>query len=319
MSLFVNAVFLLIGFVVLIKGADWMVNGASSLARRYRISELVIGLTIVAFGTSAPEMVVNVFASADGLSGVIYGNIIGSNIFNLLLILGVAGLIHPLKVQAQTVSKEIPFSLLAVVLLLILVNDIWLGGAQNILSGLDAFLLTLGFCAFLYYIYLNLKKEKQQETDEHPAPLWRTLVLISVGLAGLVIGGKLVVDNAVQIAEVLGWSQKLIGLTIVAGGTSLPELATSVVAALKRNSDIAVGNVIGSNIFNIFLILGISGMIRPIPYENVLNLDQFLLIAATILLFLFMFTSGRHRVDRWEAAIFLLLYIGYMVYLLSRN
>lgn len=310
---------LLSGFVVLVLGADWLVNGASALAKRYKVSDLAIGLTIVAFGTSAPELVVNVFAAAQGHHDIVLGNIIGSNNFNLLVILGIAGLITPLVVQSSTVWKEIPFSLLAVAMLYIFANDLFTDG-PGVLSRIDGIVLLVFFALFLWYVAKQLKSDPHESEVPHKkySALKMTLLIVG-GLAGLVIGGRLVVTSAVEMARVFGMSEKLIGLTIVAAGTSLPELATSVVAALKKNNDIAVGNIIGSNIFNIFLILGLSSVIQPVSFSTVFNADLLLLTFGTLLLFIAMFTGKSHRLDRWEAAILLMMYIGYTVYLVDKG
>lgn len=319
MNMLIAIALLALGFVALIKGADWLVDGASGLARRYHISELVIGLTIVAFGTSAPELIVNVLSSVNGYNGVAYGNVIGSNIFNLMLILGVAGVIYPISVQRQTIRYEIPISLAAAVLLYILVNEPFTASAP-VLSRLDAGILLVAFALFLVYIFVNMKAEEMPAAPATPTlSLTKSLVFIVAGLGGLILGGKLVVDNAVTLAAALGMSEKLIGLTIVAVGTSLPELATSVVASIKKNSDIAIGNVVGSNIFNILFILGVSGAIAPIPYDPVLNTDIWLLLAGTVLLIIFMFTLKRKMLDRWEAVLMIVIYIGYVVFLIYRN
>lgn len=310
---------LLSGFVVLVLGADWLVNGASALAKRYKVSDLAIGLTIVAFGTSAPELVVNVFAAAQGHHDIVLGNIIGSNNFNLLVILGIAGLITPLVVQSSTVWKEIPFSLLAVAMLYIFANDLFTDG-PGVISRIDGIVLLVFFALFLWYVAKQLKSDPHESEVPHKkySALKMTLLIVG-GLAGLVIGGRLVVTSAVEMARVFGMSEKLIGLTIVAAGTSLPELATSVVAALKKNNDIAVGNIIGSNIFNIFLILGLSSVIQPVSFSTVFNADLLLLTFGTLLLFIAMFTGKSHRLDRWEAAILLTMYIGYTVYLVDKG
>ncbi|MDD3194812.1 MAG: calcium/sodium antiporter [Paludibacter sp.] len=310
---------LLSGFVVLVLGADWLVNGASALAKKYKVSDLAIGLTIVAFGTSAPELVVNVFAAAQGHHDIVLGNIIGSNNFNLLVILGIAGLITPLVVQSSTVWKEIPFSLLAVAMLYIFANDLFTDG-PGVISRIDGIVLLVFFALFLWYVAKQLKSDPHESEVPHKkySALKMTLLIVG-GLAGLVIGGRLVVTSAVEMARVFGMSEKLIGLTIVAAGTSLPELATSVVAALKKNNDIAVGNIIGSNIFNIFLILGLSSVIQPVSFSTVFNTDILLLTFGTLLLFIAMFTGKSHRLDRWEAAILLMMYIGYTVYLVGKG
>lgn len=310
-------ILLVVGFVVLILGADRLVSGASALARKHRISELAIGLTIVAFGTSAPELVVNLVASVEGHADIALGNVMGSNLFNLLFILGISGLIAPLAVQSSTVKKEIPMALLSGGLLFLLANDVlWSDG--NALSRLDGIILLAGFAYFLYYVFrMQPVQQTEQVVDQPTYPVWKMWAYMILGLGGLVLGGNLIVNNAVLIAQAFGMSEKIIALTIVAVGTSLPELATSVVAALKKNTDIAVGNIIGSNIFNILLILGLSSAIRPLPYNTQYNIDIYLMSAGTIVLLLAMFTSKRKVLDRWEAAVLLAGYLAYMVYLLT--
>ena len=309
---------LMLGFGILIKGADWLVDGASALARKHKISELAIGLTIVAFGTSMPEFVVNTFAAYQSHADIAFGNIIGSNIFNLFAILGLAGLITPLIVQSSTVWKEIPLSFFAALLLFFLSNSFF--SPNQILSRLDGIILLVVFCLFLYYVFWQLKTEnipievKQKEFSN--LKIW---IFIILGLTLLIAGGRLVVTNSVSIAEILGISQTIIGLTIVAAGTSLPELATSVVAAIKKNNDIAVGNIIGSNIFNIFFILGVSSLIRPLEYNLSFNKDLYLLGFGTILLFFAMFSGKKKKLDRWEAGILLIIYIGYTMLLINNG
>lgn len=322
MNLLFSLSLLIVGFAILVKGADWLVDGSANLARRFHISELVIGLTIVAFGTSAPELIVNVLASIQGYNAVAYGNIIGSNIFNILLILGVTGIIYPLAVQRQTIRVEIPLSLLFTLVLFFLVNDVFWNHepGRNVLSRTDAVILLVLEGGFLWYLARNMKSEDPLEPEAGELfPLRKAVLFISIGLIGLIAGGKLVVDHAMKLAIHFGMSEKLIGLTIVSIGTSLPELVTSVVSALKRNTDIAIGNVVGSNIFNILLILGLGGLIHPIPYDPVMNTDIYVLIGATIFLLVFMFTFEKRKVDRSEAILMLLAYIGYSVFLFYRN
>ncbi len=309
---------LVLGFGVLIKGAEWLVDGGSALARKYKISELAIGLTIVAFGTSMPEMVVNSFAAYQEHSDIVFGNIIGSNIFNLFAILGIAGIISPLVVQSSTVWKEIPFSFGAALLLFLLVNTII--NVDNLLSRTDALILLVFFGMFLYYVFRQLKGEEMTvDVEKKELSTFKIWLLIIIGLALLIAGGRLVVVNAVKIAAAMGISQTIIGLTIVAAGTSLPELATSVVAAIKKNNDIAVGNIIGSNIFNIFFILGVSALIRPVDYNLKFNSDLYILAIGTIFLFVAMFSGKKKKLDRWEAAILLIVYIGYTFYLIQQE
>lgn len=313
--MFAQILLLILGFILLIKGADLTVGGASCLAKRYHVPDLAIGLTIVAFGTSAPELVINTFASYQGLNDIVFGNVIGSNIMNLFVILGIAGLITPIRVQSTTVWKEIPFSLLSILVLMLLANVI-LPVQGLILSRFDGLLLLLFFSAFLFYVYKQLGKDSTLPLSEAKTySLPKTWVYILLGLAGLTFGGRLVVDNAIKIATNLGMSEKLIGLTIVAVGTSLPELATSIVAAVKKNIDLAVGNIIGSNIFNIFLILGMSALVSPIVFDPSFNIDLVILAAGTIFLFIAMFTGMQKKLDRWEAGLLVLGYVGYLVYM----
>ena len=320
---------LLVGFGILIKGADFLVNGASSAAKKYGISNLAIGLTVVAFGTSMPELIVSLISAMDGKNDASFGNVIGSNNFNLLFILGIAGLIYPLMVQRNTVKYEVPLSFLAAGILFVLVNDTLLWGAspdenpgyQGILDRFDSIILLLFFVLFIFYIYRTMRTASDLDEGE-PIKLYSTPVatgMVILGLAMLIGGGELVVDNAIEIARGYGLSEKLIGLTILAAGTSLPELATSCVAAYRKNTDIAIGNVVGSNIFNIFFILGITGVVHPIQYNAALNTDIYVLLASTILLMVFMFTLNTRKLDRWEAFMMLLAYIAYTVFLVTTD
>ena len=308
------------GLVLLIKGADWLVNGASALAKKYNVSDLVIGLTVVAFGTSAPEMVINVFASAQNHQDIVFGNVIGSNLFNLFAILGISGIIFPLTVQNNTIKKEIPISFLAIIAIFILANDHLFYNSTNVMSRSDGIILFIFFCFFLFYIYKQIKNKSDiTDTQVKQLSVLKITLLIIFGLGGLVVGGKLVINSAVDIAKALGVSKKIIGLTIVAAGTSLPELATSVVATVKKNCDIAVGNVIGSNIFNIFFILSVSFIIRPTTYDISFNNDLYVLAGGTLFLFLAMFTGKRKTLDRWEAMILLIAYIIYILLIIYKG
>jgi cation:H+ antiporter len=306
------------GFVLLIKGAYVLVDGASAMARRLNVSDLVIGLTVVAFGTSTPELFVNVIASAKGNTGIAIGNILGSNIANVLLILGVSSVIYPLEVTKGTVWKEIPFSLLAALVLGVMVNDQLIDQKNySALSRIDGLILLSFFSIFVYYSYSiagEIEGVKQHVQVEETS-LAKSLFFVGAGLAALALGGKWIVDGAVAIAKNFGMSESLIGLTIVAVGTSLPELATSATAAYRRNAEIAVGNVVGSNIFNIFFVLGISSIIKPLPFNIKDNLDIGVVILASLFLFLFMFTGKKRSLDRWEGAVFLVLYAVYIIFL----
>jgi cation:H+ antiporter len=313
---------LLAGFAILIKGADFLVNGASSAAKKYGISNLAIGLTVVAFGTSTPELIVSVLAAVNGQSDASFGNVVGSNNFNLLFILGIAGIIYPLVVQRNTVKYEIPISLMAAGVLYFLVNDTLVGtGDTNLLSRFDSLILLILFSGFMFYIYRTMSSSGEAENENsikiYSMPV--SIGLFVLGLAMLVGGGKLVVDNALEIAHYYQLSEKLIGLTILAAGTSLPELATSAVAAYRKNTDIAIGNVVGSNIFNILFILGITGLINPIPYNVNMNFDIYILLIASLVLMIFMFTLALRKLDRWEAVLMLVSYLIYTVVLIQND
>ncbi len=316
-------VLLVAGFVVLIKGADLLVGGASSIAKSYGISNLAIGLTVVACGTSAPELLVSLLSALDGRSDASFGNVIGSNNFNLLMILGLSGVIAPLVVQRNTVRYEIPLSLFAAVILFFMVNDAWFGDGQatNLLSRADSLILLALFGLFLYYIFRTMRDGADMDEGEsitlYSKP--RAVIYIGLGLVMLIGGGKLVVDNAIAIAQAYGLSERLIGLTILAVGTSLPELATSLVAAYKKNTDIAIGNVVGSNIFNILLILGVKGTIQPVAFNVAMNFDMQVLMGGTVLLIIFMFTLHTRKLDRWEAFILICSYVAYTIYLVAND
>lgn len=311
-------IFFIIGFIFLIKGADFLVDGAASIARRLNISDLVIGLTVVAFGTSTPELSVNIIASFKGNSDIAIGNVVGSNIANVFLILGVSSIIYPLAVTKGTVWKEIPLSLLAAIVLFVTANDQLLDGSQvSDLTRIDGLVFLSFFIIFIYYTASIAKRIEGME--EHvPAKQYgwlQSFLYIILGLIGLTLGGRWIVDGAVTFATQFGMSESLIGLTIVAVGTSLPELATSAVAAYKRNAEIAVGNVVGSNIFNIFFVLGISAIIKPLPFQMKNNLDIGVVILSSLLLFLFMLTGKKQSLDRWEGLIFLVCYGVFVAYL----
>jgi len=307
---------LVFGFVILIKGADLLVDGASSLAKRFSISEIAIGLTIVAFGTSAPELIVNIFSTISGHDDIAFGNILGSNIFNILVVLGIAGLISPISVQKNTVRKEIPFMFFGTVVLFGFANNFGFIGSS--LSRIDGVILLVLLLSFFYYV-MRIAKSKELEVDVKILPVPKTLIFVLLGIAGLFIGGDLVVKKAIFIARELNVSEKFISLTIVALGTSLPELVTSIMAITKKRYDLAIGNVVGSNLFNIFFVLGTCSVIAPIKYDPILNVDFMFLIIITFLFFLAMFTGKKHKLDRWEAFLFVLFYAVYIVFLFYRR
>ena len=317
----ISIILLAIGFVVLVFGAEKLVDAASALAANFGIPNIVIGLTIVAFGTSAPELVVNIFAAVNGSPEMVMGNVLGSNIFNVLGILGISALIYPLTVKSNTTWIEIPLSLLAAVLIWVLANDILLNlQVGNLISRSDGLVLLLFFAVFLVYnIMVSKNSQSTDETVEISAgySTTKSVLWILVGLAGLIIGGKLIVDNAVELAKIFGMSERIIGLTIVSIGTSLPELATSVAAVRKKKVDIAIGNVVGSNIFNTFFILGLSSIIMPVQVNPASYLDIMVNILAGLLLFLFIFTGKGRALERWEGGVLLILYIGYLILLVS--
>ncbi|MCB8999115.1 MAG: calcium/sodium antiporter [Bacteroidales bacterium] len=307
---------LILGFALLIKGADWLVTGSSALAKKNNISDLTIGLTIVAFGTSAPELVVNSVAAFKNHPDIVFGNVIGSNIFNLFLILGIVGVIYPISVASSTVWKQIPISFAAIVILYLFANS-ELFQSSKVLSRYEGLFLLMFFALFLFYVYREMKAELPMEETKDVLPsglkIW---LLIAAGLGGLIFGGKLVVDNGIKLASQLGVSEKIISLTVIAAGTSLPELVTSVVAAFRKKSDIAVGNIIGSNIFNILLILGVSSLVHPLQFSPSFIPDLAFLAGGTLYLFISMFTGKKKKLDRWEAILLLLVFAGYMYRLL---
>jgi len=309
----ISLLFLIIGFVILIKGADFLIDGASSLAKKMSISEIAIGLTIVAFGTSAPELIVNVFASVGGHHEITFGNILGSNIFNILMVLGIAGIISTISVKRNTILKEIPFLLAATLLAFALA--IW----NSDLSLFDGVILLAFLVTFFIYVIGFLKAKPLLGSDIKERTYLTTILLMIMGMVGLFFGGKFVVDNAVKIALYFGVSEKFIGLTIVALGTSLPELVTSIIAITKGRNDLAIGNVIGSNIYNILLVLGVSSLIAPIHYDVTLNIDFIFLCVITIMLFITMFIGKKHKLTKIEACFFVFLYLSYLAFLFIRK
>ena len=307
-----------IGFFILIKGAGLLVDGASAIADKFKISPLVIGLTIVAFGTSAPELAVNIFASAAGSSEIAIGNIIGSNIANILLILGVSALIYPLTSKKNTVWKEIPLCLLAAVVVGLMANDFLIDGASfSGLSRIDGLVLLSFFIIFIYYSFgIAKQQESPDDCEIKNLNLVKSIFYIVIGLIGLVVGGNWIVSGAIKLASGFGISESLIGLTVVAIGTSLPELATSAIAAYKKQTDIAIGNVVGSNIFNIFWILGISSVIRPLPFNPANNIDFLIMIIATVILFIIMFIGKKRIIERWQGIAMISIYVAYTLFLI---
>jgi len=310
-----------IGFVLLIKGAQWLVSGASAIARRFGLTDFVIGLTIVSLGTSMPELTVNLMASVSGSAGLAIGNVLGSNIANVLLILGATAVIANLPIHRNTVLSEIPFSLAAALLVGFLANADVFGAPKPelLLDRLDGGIILFFFGLFMVYI-AGLPREEAEETGRKPAAsLTRDVLLTAAGIIGLFLGGKWVVEGAIQLARLFGMSETFIGLTVVAVGTSLPELVTSMLAARKGSTDIAVGNVIGSNIFNLLLILGISSLVRPLAFDLASNIDLLVILFSSSLLILFLAIGRKLVIGRWEGVILLLLYGGYLYFLVGRG
>lgn len=313
-----NFFILAAGFVILIYGASLLVDGAASLAKKFNIPGIVIGLTIVAFGTSSPELVVNVAGSLKGSSGIVLGNVLGSNIFNVLLILGISAIICPLTVKSNTTWMEVPLSFISSLLILVLASDIFLDGRNiNEISRTEGIVLLFFFIIFLAYNFNLMKKgSSDEELTIRDFSRLRSSVMIGAGIIMLGAGGSLIINSAVEVALMLGISERVIGLTIVSTGTSLPELATSVAAAVKKNVDIAVGNIVGSNIFNAFFILGTSAVINPVNISAGAELDMVINAGASLLLFIFIFTGRGRKIDRLEGILFIMLYAAYVAVLL---
>jgi cation:H+ antiporter len=306
----IQVVLLVIGIVAVMKSAGWLTDGSVGIATRMGIPQLVIGLTIVAMGTSMPEFFVSLMSALGGKPGLAVGNVVGSNIFNASLIVGVAAMVAPIAILPDTVKRDIPFALVASVVLMMMCLD------GNI-SRLDAVILFVLFIVFMYFTLLEAKKmrtDMSQEEQPVKMSVGKSTVLIVSGLAGLIIGSEVFVDNASALAHTLGVSDAVIGLTIVACGTSLPELATSTVAASRGNSGIAIGNVLGSNVFNILMILGVTGMVSPMSVQGITFVDLSVMVIAMILLWLFSFS--KYRIERWEGAALTVFFIGYISYLL---
>jgi cation:H+ antiporter len=313
----VGALCIVLGFVALVKGADWLVDGASAIAKRFGISDLVIGLTVVAFGTSMPEFVVNMVSVAEGTTDLAITNILGSNIINTFVILGLTALVYPIASQKRTRDFDIPMSIIAgiLVLLCVFVSNCYHIGEPGV-NRYGGILLLLLFCYFLYNTFRHSKDHPEEAETEtvKEIPVRRAIALMLGGFIGLTVGGELIVKSAVDIATRLGVSEAIIGLTIVALGTSLPELATSVMAAAKHNSDIAIGNVFGSNIFNVFFVLGTSAVIRPLPSYEGIEVDACMAALGSIIVWLAIKTNRDRKIQRWAGALLLLVYAGFLTY-----
>lgn len=309
-TMWAQVLLLIFGIVVVLKSADWLTNGAVGLATKLGISQIVIGLTIVAIGTSMPEFFVSIVSAIKGTPDLAVGNIVGSNIFNVLLIVGVAATVAPIAIQRATVRRDIPIAIVASIMLTFMMLD------DNI-SRIDALILFAAFIAFIWITLRNSKNDANEKdaSTEKVIPTWKSVLFIIFGLVGLVLGSNIFVDNASSLAHGWGISDAVIGLTIVAGGTSLPELATSAVAARKGDSGIAIGNVLGSNVFNILMILGLTGIISPMHIQNITYIDMAVMVISMSLFWLFSFT--KLRVERWEGCVLIACFLGYITWLVS--
>ena len=309
MNMLLDILLIIIGVALVLKGADFLTEGASALARRMHVPEIVIGLTIVAAGTSAPELFVSVVSALNGTPDLAVGNVVGSNTMNCMLIVGCAAMVAPMTISRSTVRKDIPFAVMASILLTCIALD-------NYLGRVDGIILLLGFVVFMAYTLLQAKNgQAEPQTEVRQLNPWLSLLFLVIGLAMLVAGSNVFVGSASSVAAALGVSEGVIGLTVVAGGTSLPELATSVVAARKGQSAIAIGNVIGSNVFNILLILGMTAVISPLQIEGINTIDMAVMLISVILVWLFSFT--RFTVERWEGALLVGGYLAYLTWLIS--
>lgn len=317
----IDALLLVGGLLLILWGANALTDGAASVAKRFQISNLVIGLTIVAFGTSAPEFVISFLSSFNGSAGLAIGNVVGSNVFNCLMIVGVTAVVAPIPVGKGTLAKEIPLCVLSSIVLFLCANDVLLdGGASNVISRSDGLMLLCFFAIFVGYTFAIAKNGNGEEEGEiRSFPMWKSVLFILLGLGALIGGGQLFVNGASGIARSLGVSESVIGLTLVAGGTSLPELATSVSAALKKNPGIAIGNVIGSNLFNAFAVLGASATICDLPLGSITNFDFVTFIVASILLWIAGFFMGKRIITRPEGIFLVLCYVGYTTYLIMQQ
>lgn len=311
--------FMLFGFIPLICGANFLVDGSSSLANKFNIPNIVIGLTIVAFGTSSPELIVNIFSSINQSPDITIGNVIGSNIFNIAFILGITSIMRGIHVKTNTTWKEIPLTFLSTILAMVMMNDIAIDRKRiSELSRIDGIVLLLFFIIFLSYIFSIMKSgEFEEKIDVKKYSARKSITFIIFGLVMLIIGGRIIVLFGINFARYLGISERIIGLTVIALGTSLPELTTSISAALKNNVDIAIGNITGSNIFNILFILGLSAVIYPIPLREGVNSDILFSLFLSFILFLFVFTGRGRKIERWEGVVLITSYIVYLIHLIA--
>ena len=310
--------FFFLGFVVLIGGATLLIEGAVVIGKKLNIPPGITGLTIVAIGTSLPELIINVFASANGNTDLAISNVLGSNIINILVIIGITAIISPIPVLKHTYLRDIPFSLFGVAVLFVIVQDQWLLGKEsNIVSMNDGFIFLAMFIVFMYVYYRNSRNSNSEDTIKAKFPLWLSLIFIVIGIAGLYFGGEWIVSGAIFVAADMGMDEATIGLTIIAMATSLPELVTSIIASLRGNPEMAIGNAVGSCIFNILLVLGVSSVINPIPFQSGSILDLMMAIVATIVLVVFIYTGKGRKISRIEGIVMILMYGGYLWWILN--
>lgn len=319
-----NILLLLIGLGLILAGANFLTDGSAAVAQRFRVPEFIIGLTIVAIGTSTPELVVSVLSAAAGNSDIAIGNVVGSNIFNVFVILGICALIRPLALTASNIRRDIPFGMAASLVLLAVTSDRFMGtGAADKIGRLDGIVMLALYIGLMWFTIRATKRSGAEtgtsdtKNAKKPAALWLSVVMIVGGLASLVFGGEMFLKSATAIARSLGISESIIAITLVAGGTSLPELASSVVSLLKGKAEMALGNVIGSNIANILLILGVSATIHPLTMGGITLTDILMVVLSSLLLFVTAFTFRKKQIDRWEGAIFLAIYVAYIWYLIK--
>ena len=311
---------LLVGLGLIVLGADWLVDGASAIARKAGVSEFVIGLTIVGFGTSCPELVVSLTGALQGNADISIGNVVGSNIFNTLFILGATSLILPVSMTATNRRRDIPITLaVSIVLIVCGMSSTLFGiGRGDMLSRTEGISFLMIFAAYLLYCFSFDSKEQSGQEEQKRTGMPAAVLLVALGLCGLIFGGDLFVDKATELARSIGVSDKFIAITVLAGGTSLPELATSIVAASKHRDQLALGNILGSNVFNILLILGCSSIITPLSFSGMDPVDAVVLIFSSVLLLLWAFTGRKCRIDRWEGALMLLVFAAYYSYLFTK-
>ena len=317
-----NVILLIVGLVLILVGANYLTDGSAALARRFNISEFIVGLTIVAIGTSTPELVVSVISALHGSGEMAIGNVTGSNLFNGLLILGISTLIRPVPLTSDNIKKDIPLGILASIVLLVVCCDVLLGSdLRNNIGRDEGIILLLLFVVFISYTIFSAKAPEVEEAAEEqkPMPIWLMLIMIAGGLAALVFGGNLFQTSAVEVARALGVSESMIAITLLAGGTSLPELAASVVSAVKGKAEMAMGNVLGSNISNIFLVLGASATITPLSLGGITMVDLLTVLGASILLWITAFSFKRNKIDRPEAVILIVAYIAYIWYMVTHQ